>query len=538
MGTSSAGQSQDWSHLLSGAGAGFLTTVLLHPLDLIKTRMHVQEAGGRRLPYYSNVLQAFRVIVRVEGARGLYQGVGPNIFGSTVSWALYMFGYNQLKADLTRMQEARPADARLSPSAVYIVAATASGTAVSLVMHPVFTIKTRMQPADRCGSEACWSWRSRSHVPHRSHALEIALATLASPRCSAYTARCCIPTSLPIAVFLQVYRSMLYSYREYTARCCIPTVFLQPDDGSDPPGSCSSPRGARGRAGCSRRRSGTTTPPPSSPSAGSSPRSVASLLRTLFRTLLGPSSDPPRTLLRRRASPRSTAGSARPCCSSLQTRCGAHTRPCRGDTSSSRTRCSCSSRAPAGEMRDLRHPCSPSRAPRLSRVGSPQVSHGSVQFLSYEHLKQAFRGLNAGRAPAGAAEADLSAPQLTAAATGSKVVATLVTYPYQVCPALLSRLPRSTPASRDRTRLSEITTETLFAHCSHTGGPLLPTYLPTYYLLFAHRWSAPNTYLPTYLLFAHRWSAPSCSSAPSSGATWCSTRQPRAPCATSGRASG
>uniref|UniRef100_A0A6V2RL68 Mitochondrial carrier protein n=1 Tax=Emiliania huxleyi TaxID=2903 RepID=A0A6V2RL68_EMIHU len=145
MGTSSAGQSQDWSHLLSGAGAGFLTTVLLHPLDLIKTRMHVQEAGGRRLPYYSNVLQAFRVIVRVEGARGLYQGVGPNIFGSTVSWALYMFGYNQLKADLTRMQEARPADARLSPSAVYIVAATASGTAVSLVMHPVFTIKTRMQ---------------------------------------------------------------------------------------------------------------------------------------------------------------------------------------------------------------------------------------------------------------------------------------------------------------------------------------------------------------------------------------------------------
>ncbi|EOD14944.1 mitochondrial carrier protein, partial [Emiliania huxleyi CCMP1516] len=238
--------SQDWSHLLSGAGAGFLTTVLLHPLDLIKTRMHVQEAGGRRLPYYSNVLQAFRVIVRVEGARGLYQGVGPNIFGSTVSWALYMFGYNQLKADLTRMQEARPADARLSPSAVYIVAATASGTAVSLVMHPVFTIKTRMQPADRCGSEACWSWRSRSH------------------------------------------------------------------------------------------------------------EGVASLYRGIGPSLL-------------------------------------------------------------------------------------LVSHGSVQFLSYEHLKQAFRGLNAGRAPAGAAEADLSAPQLTAAATGSKVVATLVTYPYQVVRSILQQ---------------------------------------------------------------------------------------------------
>jgi len=67
------------------------------------------------------------------------------------------------------------------------------------------------------------------------------------------------------------------------------------------------------------------------------------------------------------------------------------------------------------------------------------VSHGSVQFLSYEHLKQAFRGLNAGRVPAGAAEADLSAPQLTAAATGSKVVATLVTYPYQVVRSILQQ---------------------------------------------------------------------------------------------------
>uniref|UniRef100_A0A7S3SEW7 Mitochondrial carrier protein n=1 Tax=Emiliania huxleyi TaxID=2903 RepID=A0A7S3SEW7_EMIHU len=263
MGTSSAGQSQDWSHLLSGAGAGFLTTVLLHPLDLIKTRMHVQEAGGRRLPYYSNVLQAFRVIVRVEGARGLYQGVGPNIFGSTVSWALYMFGYNQLKADLTRMQEARPADARLSPSAVYIVAATASGTAVSLVMHPVFTIKTRMQ-------------------------LQLA-------------ARGKGPRGLLPEAQRDNYSSSLVAVRRIVAE-----------------------------------------------------EGVASLYRGIGPSLL-------------------------------------------------------------------------------------LVSHGSVQFLSYEHLKQAFRGLNAGRVPAGAAEADLSAPQLTAAATGSKVVATLVTYPYQVVRSILQQ---------------------------------------------------------------------------------------------------
>jgi solute carrier family 25 folate transporter 32 len=133
------------SHMLAGAGAGFIATALLHPLDLIKTRMHVQEIGGRRLPHYANLWHAFRSIVRLEGAAGLYQGVGPNVIGSTLSWAMYMFLYNGLKARLAARAERIPPDQRWSPSWVYVTAATASGVVVSLTMHPVFTIKTRMQ---------------------------------------------------------------------------------------------------------------------------------------------------------------------------------------------------------------------------------------------------------------------------------------------------------------------------------------------------------------------------------------------------------
>lgn len=133
------------SHMLAGAGAGFIATALLHPLDLIKTRMHVQEIGGRRLPHYANLWQAFRSIVRLEGAAGLYQGVGPNVVGSTLSWAMYMFLYNGLKVRLTARAERTPPEQRWSPSLVYVTSATASGVVVSLIMHPVFTIKTRMQ---------------------------------------------------------------------------------------------------------------------------------------------------------------------------------------------------------------------------------------------------------------------------------------------------------------------------------------------------------------------------------------------------------
>ena len=43
------------SSFVAGAGAGFVATALLHPLDLIKTRFQVQESGGRRLPLYRGV---------------------------------------------------------------------------------------------------------------------------------------------------------------------------------------------------------------------------------------------------------------------------------------------------------------------------------------------------------------------------------------------------------------------------------------------------------------------------------------------------
>eukprot|EP00965_Chrysotila_dentata_P202406 6181102-Pleurochrysis_carterae.AAC.4 len=128
-----------YSHSIAGAAAGFVATVALHPLDLVKTRLHVQESNGKRLPYYRNLLHAFRSIVEVEGFLGLYQGVLPNIVGGTTAWALYMYMYNASK---TWLAQNHPG---LSSSAVYLTAATAAGAASTVVVHPIFIIKTRLQ---------------------------------------------------------------------------------------------------------------------------------------------------------------------------------------------------------------------------------------------------------------------------------------------------------------------------------------------------------------------------------------------------------
>lgn len=135
--SSSQAASSSSSHLVAGAGAGFIATTLLHPLDLIKTRVQVQEAsGGRRLPMYMHTLHAVRTIVLLEGVPGLYQGLLPNIVGSVVSWGLYMHFYSRCKESLSE---------HVQGSTLYLSAATLAGTVVTLIVHPIFMIKTRLQ---------------------------------------------------------------------------------------------------------------------------------------------------------------------------------------------------------------------------------------------------------------------------------------------------------------------------------------------------------------------------------------------------------
>jgi solute carrier family 25 folate transporter 32 len=126
-----------FSHAASGAVAGFLATTLLHPLDLVKTRFHVQEHGSRRLPTYAGLFDAFRTIVRIEGWRGLYAGLMPNVVGNTTSWGVYMYAYNRCKQFL--------GERGFEGSLLFVSAATVAGTATTLIIHPVFIIKTRLQ---------------------------------------------------------------------------------------------------------------------------------------------------------------------------------------------------------------------------------------------------------------------------------------------------------------------------------------------------------------------------------------------------------
>ena len=59
-------------HLLAGVTGGVASTLILHPLDLVKIRFAVND-GLHSRPKYDGLYHAFRSILKDEGIKGLYR---------------------------------------------------------------------------------------------------------------------------------------------------------------------------------------------------------------------------------------------------------------------------------------------------------------------------------------------------------------------------------------------------------------------------------------------------------------------------------
>ncbi|KAL7748666.1 translational activator of GCN4 [Sorochytrium milnesiophthora] len=148
------------SHAVDQAVAGFtagaVSTVVLHPLDLVKTRL---QADTKRRAAFTplTAVRALRDISASYGVRGLYMGVSPNFVGATASWGMYFFWYDWIKQRMLRSsQEEAAADGgdsqqvRLSHTQ-HLIAATEAGALTAVVTNPIWLVKTRMclQSPDR-----------------------------------------------------------------------------------------------------------------------------------------------------------------------------------------------------------------------------------------------------------------------------------------------------------------------------------------------------------------------------------------------------
>eukprot|EP00455_Lapot_gusevi_P024825 TRINITY_DN2590_c0_g1_i1.p1 TRINITY_DN2590_c0_g1~~TRINITY_DN2590_c0_g1_i1.p1 ORF type:complete len:352 (-),score=36.40 TRINITY_DN2590_c0_g1_i1:79-1038(-) len=136
--TNKKGQPVTLAHMVAGSCAGVCTRTVLQPLDLIKTRMQVQDVGAQQ--HYTGIRHAFTSIVRNEGVSALYTGLAPGLMGSGVAWGVYFYVYNTTK----RLWKNYLGQSELGAHMNFVSAATA-GVATSLATNPIWVIKTRIQ---------------------------------------------------------------------------------------------------------------------------------------------------------------------------------------------------------------------------------------------------------------------------------------------------------------------------------------------------------------------------------------------------------
>ncbi|CAM9194312.1 unnamed protein product [Choristocarpus tenellus] len=135
-------------HLAAGTAAGVVTTVMLYPLDLIKTRYQVYDQGPSP---YGNLRTAFRLIVKSEGYSGLYQGLVPALTGNAIAWGGFFYCYEQTKVGSRRFMLGHTGNGGLRP-VHHLGSGMVAGAAMVFVTNPVWMIKTRMQLQDKAAS--------------------------------------------------------------------------------------------------------------------------------------------------------------------------------------------------------------------------------------------------------------------------------------------------------------------------------------------------------------------------------------------------
>ncbi|KAI1802283.1 mitochondrial carrier [Daldinia bambusicola] len=153
-----AGLSPASVETIAGLSAGSIATLVVHPLDIVKTRMqiHQRTAASSHQPLTTRSL--IRSLTQTpHPIASLYRGLGPNILGNASSWASFFFFKSSAERAILALK-ASP-DASLTPRD-YFLSSGLAGLVTQVLTNPIWVMKTRMLSSDRTAAGAYPSMRA------------------------------------------------------------------------------------------------------------------------------------------------------------------------------------------------------------------------------------------------------------------------------------------------------------------------------------------------------------------------------------------
>lgn len=129
------------SHFLAGAAAGFVQSFVCSPMELVKTRLQVQQNSAAPGGGYGGPMNCLSQVVKTEGLRGVFRGLGTTICREVPGFGIYFFAYEFMTRSAADDGEPRP-----PVSTVHMLLAGGfSGTLSWVLTYPIDVIKSRLQ---------------------------------------------------------------------------------------------------------------------------------------------------------------------------------------------------------------------------------------------------------------------------------------------------------------------------------------------------------------------------------------------------------
>ncbi|KAG6453723.1 hypothetical protein O3G_MSEX008292, partial [Manduca sexta] len=151
----------------AGGSAGFVEVCIMHPLDLVKTRLQLQankSAIKSTDPhYYNGIVDCMRKMYRYEGVTSFWKGILPPILAETPKRAVKFATFEQYKK-LFMFGSSTPTPLTFS------LAGLGAGITEAILVNPFEVVKVTLQSNKALASQVPSTWSVTRQIV-REHGL-------------------------------------------------------------------------------------------------------------------------------------------------------------------------------------------------------------------------------------------------------------------------------------------------------------------------------------------------------------------------------